>query len=75
MKKTEVWITRNEELFSNEIWVFIGKKPVHESGMFVGPRGSKFVTKFIINEFKSIFGFTPRKDSCKQCNLTLSEVK
>ena len=65
----KVWISRNRELFSDRIHIYF-EKPHSVNGMF-----DNFPICGIENHyFKNLFGFLPRKNSCKQYNIELKKV-
>lgn len=75
----KVWVTRDtQNHFQREgdvvVWQH-GKKPEEQGGDgFDVPSGSiKYEESAKV--FKSLFGFTPCKGSCKKYELTLKEIK
>ena len=76
-----VWLTRDDGSYSDDSCLWTGKKKpfVDTDGRweFVG------IGTYPIDSFEHIsprqskkyFGFTPRKGSCKQYELTLKEIK
>ena len=71
----KVWITRAVGEYDSDIDIFNQeRKPERENDYWTG------IThwgQIISNppDFKKLFGFTPRKGSCKQYNLELKEIK
>jgi len=68
----KVWVTRDVDL--DLVEVNTGDKPYQdEDGDFFG-NGVNIGT-LCPEECKKVFGFTPRKGSCKQYELSLEEIK
>ena len=79
----KVWVTRDKNRAAHpEVCVWEGSEsPIaHDDGYYdcrVSGRTTRVVDEFENIEasyFKKLFGFTPRKGSCKQYNLKLEEV-
>ena len=70
----KVWVARdNDGIQANDIYVWT-KKPDKESGSYM-PRADLGGWQVKMYAFKTTFGFTPRKGSCKQYELSLKERK
>lgn len=80
----KVWVTRDKTKVTHpEVCVWEGSEsPVCQSNGFydwpVTSRTCRIMDEFenIIeaSRFKKLFGFTPRKGTCKQYELTLKEI-
>ncbi len=73
----KVWVYRNyRPEHQDKHYVFMSKmKPGFELiGMVPKPK-SKVRICLSVDEFKSLYGFIPKKGSCKQMNLTLTEIE
>ena len=75
----KVWVTRDKNRAGCVcIW---RQKPEKESAPIVGVyydkknNSANFPFYIFDDEFKKGFGFTPRKGSCKQMNLSLTEIE
>jgi hypothetical protein len=69
----KVWVTRNKAkkgfLTSNiRIWK---TKPKPSGSVYIS---KEFPVVFSMWNFETLFGFTPRKGSCKQYELNLTEI-
>jgi hypothetical protein len=70
----KVWVTRDGE-FPDRDLLFWSEEPHCQK-----PKGSWWVGRVLpiasmtILSFKALFGFTPRKGSCKQMELSLTEI-
>jgi len=80
----KVWVTRDRDRASHpEVCVWEGSEApvVYEDGYYdcrVTERTTRVVEEFEAIEasrFKGLFGFTPRKGSCKQYELSLKEIE
>jgi len=77
----KVWVTRDTGEYSDDICLWTGrKKPFIDTdgrwefeGAGTYPIGS--FEHMSPRQSKSNFGFTPRKGSCKQYELSLKEIK
>jgi hypothetical protein len=71
----KVWVSRNKEKEGfSACYVRIWKtKPELNTYVYVSGRESPEMLR--VEVFESLFEFTPRKGSCKHCNLTLTEIK
>jgi len=69
----KVWVTRDEGKGTSDCAVF-KKKPHLEEDMWTTGMVRSLVFEMRVQYFKSLFGFTPRKGSCKQYELTLKEI-
>jgi len=67
----KVWITR--EYGKKGRIVITTKKPRKVKRLFYA--GESAIVLIFYTEFRQLFGFTPRKGSRKQMNLTLTEIK
>ena len=68
----KVWVTRNRSYDSMRLFI---QKPFKQHGDYMGKNAEQ---PFIMSGrtwFKNMFGFTPRKGSCKQYELTLKEIE
>lgn len=71
----KVWITRDSDFPDRQLLAW-SEKPRSQR-----PRGAWWVgrrlpiAEFHIPYFKALFGFTPRKGTCKQYELTLKEIE
>ena len=77
----KVWVTRDNGKHNSCVTVWENSKPVINSdGLFYPDytKDSGMHEQMVVEgatKFKSLFGFTPRKGSCKQYELTLKEIK
>lgn len=76
----KVWVTRDKSKhkYGGIIDINKGNKPVMLSNdKFYSPSEGEYslVLREAANNFKSLFGFTPRKGSCTQMNLELTEIE
>ena len=72
----KVWVTRDQIQPEDDtvIWNVVSGRPASDGQDF------DYVNGFIKYEstaasFKKLFGFTPRKGTCKQYELSLKEIK
>jgi len=76
----KVWISRDKPV-SGAVEVYLTNKPVlNKNGYFspdynAGADGDDIMNTWSLRDFKHSFGFTPRKGTCKQYELTLKEIK
>lgn len=76
----KVWVTRdNDETGDVCGWNDIKNIKMNSSGFWDGGlHNTKQLIPWLENlspkQFKTRFGFTPRKGSCKQMNLSLTEI-
>lgn len=68
----KVYVTRDKKSGVIAITSF---KPISEKGKFYGPDGKIAELSCYSKPFKRMFGFTPRKGTCKQYELTLKEIE
>ena len=68
----KVWITRDKRSGVIAITSF---KPIKAQGRFYGPDGKIAELSCYATDFKRLFGFTPRKDSCERYELELKGIK
>ncbi len=66
----KVWISRNQDLFVRVVSIYT-ERPIYQSGVFVNGVGGDFITGINISNFKTLFGFTPRKGRCEEVELNL----
>jgi len=68
----EIWVARNKSLFDMRVALFYDK-PIYQTGVFActGKRNS-FIAEIMIGDFKKIFGWAPRKGTCKLHDLGMS---
>ena len=69
---SKVWVTRNKQ---SGVIAMTSFKPIRAKGKFYGPDGKVAELSCYAKHFKRFFGFTPRKGSCKQMNLSLTDIK
>ncbi len=67
-----VWVARNKCLFEAKVSIY-KEKPCYDKGIYFSSRG--YITEIDIKNFKYLFGFTPRKASCKALDLNLDETQ
>lgn len=67
-----VWVTR-DKTDSGDICIWKSKPALLRSMFAIGSDVGD--DDFRVGAFKKLFGFTPRKGSCKQMELSLKEVK
>lgn len=66
-----VWVTRDN---GNKNRVTLTtKQPTKRGELFYSKEAA--ILMMFSDEIKKLFGFTPRKGSCKQYELTLKEIK
>ena len=76
----KVWVTRDKGVAGNCIVIW-DIKPKLDGAYWEPPKRNGYyewgkVSEELATEaFKRLFGFTPRKGSCKQYELTLKEIK
>jgi hypothetical protein len=71
----KVWITRDRR-WGEDLTFWAGKEPFKDGDFYDANIDDADISLEISTfEFKNCFGFTPRKGSCKQYELTLKEVK
>ena len=69
-----VWIARDKaEGYDYEVDMSMSKPYLNSHEGFFESTGKHAILH--VEAFKDIFGFTPRKGSCKQYELTLKEIK
>jgi hypothetical protein len=69
----KVWVTRDKTEPSHDSICRWADEPImSNNGWF---HGGTMLETYEIPEFKKDFGFTPRKGTCKQCELSLKEIK
>ena len=69
----KVWITRDKDNRNIDVAIFKKKPELGEfSNMF---EGTSLLLEMRAKDTKPLFGFTPRKGSCKQYELELKEIK
>ena len=69
---SKVWVTRDKVGAHNssvEIWE---SKPIKNDGIFTSNGGKQLA---VVWHPKKTFGFTPKKGSCKQMELSLTEIE
>lgn len=72
----KVWVTRDKENKNVNCAIFLKRPSLDPSvKMFINSQGNTLVAEHRAKTFKSIFGFTPRKGSCKQYELSLTEIE
>ena len=76
----KVWITRDDKEYDSQqgdivIWNSMYPKTPKKDGSGVWENGGKCMADVNKHDFRNLFGFTPRKGSCKQYELTLKEMK
>ena len=78
----KVWITRDigTTIDKSCIWKLgYGRRPVNSHGVFVRGKGGDLCKGMIVSLYtkqaKKLLGFTPRKGSCKQMELSLTEIE
>jgi hypothetical protein len=73
----KVWVTRDvkNDKANCGLWAGEGKPTVDRfMDMFVVGGADRMMAEWNHRVFKRIFGFTPRKGTCKKYELTLKEV-
>jgi len=70
----KVWITRDNAVQVVEVF-FWKKKPYKDEGRLYPVTSCREPFWITLYKFKKLFGFTPRKGTCKQYDLTLKEIK
>ena len=74
----KVWVTRDKSKCPESyVCIFYdGTKPVKTSKCFwLCIEVGRVIMQENNRHFKSLFGFTPRKGTCKQYELTLTEIE
>lgn len=73
----KVWISRDKSMGVGSRIVDIWKgKPEIDGNCFFGTGKDCIAPADMdVKQFKALLGFTPRKGTCKEYNLTLEEVK
>lgn len=69
----KVWVTRDSEGLSGKSVDIHPLEPILDSGDYYSDGWQTI--HLLDTEFIGFFGFTPRKGSCKQMNLTLTEIE
>jgi len=69
----KVWVTRDNDE-TNECNITLGSKPQLTAGEWFDCNGDE-MTIGGHKAFKGRFGFTPRKGSCQQYELSLTKIK
>ena len=74
-----VWITRDKETrWAGDSCLWVGKPKLMSDGTYDSITKATAIDQFehmTPSCIKSRFGFTPRKGSCKQYELSLKEIK
>jgi hypothetical protein len=71
----KVWIARNNSNVAMPISVNTGTKPTLQGGYWQMTQTNDLTEMHTPGSFKERYGFTPRKGSCKQYKLNLTEIK
>jgi hypothetical protein len=73
-KENKIWVARNKSLFDMRVGLFYDK-PIYQSGVFAcTSKRNSFIAEIRIGDFKNIFGWTPRKGTCKLHELRFSKA-
>ena len=68
----KVWVSRSP---SGDCIAITQQKPIRKHGSIFSPDGRVADIVKSHDGFKQLFGFTPRKGSIKQMNLSLTEIE
>jgi hypothetical protein len=68
---SKAWITRDRQ---QNVIAGTHAKPKTKDASFFSSDGKPAFLFLNVTEFKKAFGFTPRKGSCKQYELSLKEI-
>jgi hypothetical protein len=71
----KVWVTRNKRNVASPILVSKGNEPTWEKGFWSLDFASDLTEMHTPSSFKDQYGFTPKKGSCRQMELTLTEIR
>jgi hypothetical protein len=70
-----VWVTREKKECPYDCGIWFAKPKKRRDRYDFGGKAPVFRNLYRSSQFKKDFGFTPRKGSCKQYELSLKEIK
>jgi len=72
---SKVWVTRNKGHGKGWVKMWDVKPKESDSGEFTPTIKNEWSEYYYVSTFRKLYHFTPKKGSCKQMNLSLTDIK